>query len=362
MKFTANKETSLTAAQCAKRIGLTVRALRLYEQAGLVRPGRTGKNWRVYGTSEVARLNEIIALKRLGLSLQHIAQLLGGQATDLDRMLSMQNLALKEKLQRIQYSLSIVENLRTKIAAGDLLSVDELLTLARDTNMDNTSSEAIAWRRYEQARPRKEKKIDPALYAEYEGYYALDQLAYIITNRDGRLFSHLPGQPELEIFPEDVDHFFYKAVQAQLTFNRNVDGEIVGLVLHQHGYEHDAPRVEDDRGMALEDALADRIRQKRPVENGQALLRLVIEDLLGEPDYKLLTPPLANLAWEQSESAGPFFKSLGALKDLAFEKVTKEGWDLYDVSFENGRLYWSFVLDDAGSFSGLYYRSHHETD
>jgi len=111
-------ENWLTAAQCAERIGITVSALRLYEETGLIRPPRTGKNWRLYGTREIARLTEILALKRLGLSLQDIARLLAGQTTDLDRMLAMQNHALQEQLTRTQHSLAMTDALRAKMAAG----------------------------------------------------------------------------------------------------------------------------------------------------------------------------------------------------------------------------------------------------
>lgn len=143
-----------------------------------------------------------------------------------------------------------------------------------------------------------------ALCAQYAGYYALDDIAYVITHRDGRLFTRLSRQPELEIFPEDVDRFFYKAVQAQITFIRKQRGDVTGLVLHQHGYDHDAPRIEWERGVALEEALADRIRQNQPVENGRTLLRLVIEDLCGEPDDTLMIPALAELAREAQGETG----------------------------------------------------------
>jgi hypothetical protein len=43
----------------------------------------------------------------------------------------------------------------------------------------------------------------------------------------------------------------------------------------------------------------------------------------------------------------------GALKNVTFKKVTKEGWDLYDVGFENGHFV-SFVLNEDGRFSGLF--------
>ncbi|MGO4485250.1 MerR family transcriptional regulator [Rhizobium pisi] len=357
MRNDIKEETWLTAAQCAKRIGLTVRALRLYEQTGLIHPRRTEKNWRLYGANEIARLNEILTLKRLGLRLHHIARLLAGQAADLDRMLSMQNLTLQEQLGRTQRSLAIVEALRAKVAAGGLLSIEELLKLAKDTNMTDTSSDTIAWRRYEQARPRTEQKIDLALYADYNGYYLLDTLAYVITLRDGRLFSRLTGQAELEIFPEDVDRFFYKAVQAQLTLTRNESGAVSGLVLHQNGYEQAAPRVEENVVTALEEALAKRIKDKRPVENSKALLQEIIDQhQRGEPDYEQMMPPLATAAREQSAMIQADLERMGPLKDMSFKGVTDCGWDVYDVCFEKGRLEWSFALAADGRFSGIFIR------
>ena len=78
-------ENWLTAADCSRRIGLSVRALRVYEQHGLVTPRRTGKSWRLYGPDDIARLNEVLALKSLGLSLSSIAELLKDRPTDLLR-------------------------------------------------------------------------------------------------------------------------------------------------------------------------------------------------------------------------------------------------------------------------------------
>lgn len=79
-------ETWLTAAECARRIGLSVRALRVYERHGLIAPRRTSKSWRLYGATDITRLNEVLALKSLGLSLSHIAELLQGRPTDLGRL------------------------------------------------------------------------------------------------------------------------------------------------------------------------------------------------------------------------------------------------------------------------------------
>ncbi|HZF28028.1 MAG TPA: MerR family transcriptional regulator [Gammaproteobacteria bacterium] len=65
----------LTAAECARRAALTVRALRVYENYGLIKPGRSAAGWRRYGAQELLKLNEIGLLKVLGLTLSQIRDL-----------------------------------------------------------------------------------------------------------------------------------------------------------------------------------------------------------------------------------------------------------------------------------------------
>ena len=65
----------LTAAECALRTGLTVRALRVYENYGLISPGRSAAGWRRYGAQDLLKLNEISLLKVLGLTLNQIRDL-----------------------------------------------------------------------------------------------------------------------------------------------------------------------------------------------------------------------------------------------------------------------------------------------
>lgn len=64
-----DQDRLLTAAECARRLGLTTRALRVYEARGLIDPQRTEKNWRLYGAREIARLGEILVFCRKWASL-----------------------------------------------------------------------------------------------------------------------------------------------------------------------------------------------------------------------------------------------------------------------------------------------------
>ena len=80
----------LSPAQTAKALGVTVRALRLYEQKGLVRPIRSEAGWRAYGPEALVRLHQVLALKRLGLSLAKITVLVSGRLAKLDAVLELQ--------------------------------------------------------------------------------------------------------------------------------------------------------------------------------------------------------------------------------------------------------------------------------
>jgi DNA-binding transcriptional MerR regulator len=75
---------ALTAAECAARTGLTARALRLYEEHGLITPRRSSGGWRQYGPQELLRLNAITLLKTAGLTLAQIAGITRSGTQDLD--------------------------------------------------------------------------------------------------------------------------------------------------------------------------------------------------------------------------------------------------------------------------------------
>jgi MerR family transcriptional regulator, thiopeptide resistance regulator len=137
-------DTPLGPAETANRFGISIKALRLYEQRGLLKPSRaangsTGAAWRVYGPDQLARLHQILALKRLGLSLGQIGELLVGQDA-LDPILAVQERVLTKDSERITRALTLIRKARTKLAAGDVLSLDDLATLTQETVMTQQST------------------------------------------------------------------------------------------------------------------------------------------------------------------------------------------------------------------------------
>jgi DNA-binding transcriptional MerR regulator len=125
----------LSPAEVSRRLGVSAKALRLYEQRGLVRAVRGENGWRWYGQAELARLHQVLALKALRLPLARIAELLGQDRIGLDQVLEVHEAALVADAARAQRALSLVRTARTRLAAGKSLSIDDLATLAMETTM-----------------------------------------------------------------------------------------------------------------------------------------------------------------------------------------------------------------------------------
>ncbi len=98
-------------------------------------PLRTQAGWRSYGPAEIAALHKVVALKRLGLSLARIAQLMAGKGLGLDAVLAFQEQALATDGERVRHALALVRAARAKLADGEALSVDDLATLTTETTM-----------------------------------------------------------------------------------------------------------------------------------------------------------------------------------------------------------------------------------
>jgi DNA-binding transcriptional MerR regulator len=349
-------EIWLEANECAARIGLSKRALRLYEEHGLIRPRRTEKGWRLYGSDEVARLHEILALKRLGLSLQRITALLQGRATDLAGILGIQHDLLAEQRERAEQGLALVRAAQAKLATGTSLTADELIRLAKEANMTETTTDTVAWRRYEQARPRTEVAINPRLFRHYEGFYRHPSgLTMTVSGEDGRFFLQLSGQPKVEMFAENQTEFFLKVVPAQITFSPNWDGQVNTLILHQGGHDTVASRISAAEAKRYADELEDRIRSGTPHPESEATLRHMIEEQQrGHTRYDLMIEELASLVREQLPMVEAELQSKGALRGLDFRKVGQGGADVYDAEFAKGTMEWGIGMTSDGKVHTLW--------
>ncbi|MET0980662.1 MAG: serine hydrolase [Telluria sp.] len=91
----------------------------------------------------------------------------------------------------------------------------------------------------------RQVKVDSRRYSLFQGRYQLtpDMVISIARNGD-RLFAQVSGQKQLEIYPESEYSYFYKAIDAVLTFDKEVSGRVEYVTLHQGGEKIKAKRID----------------------------------------------------------------------------------------------------------------------
>ena len=85
-------EKKYTAGELARWAGVTARTIRFYEEKGILRPReRSAEGYRLYDDSAIVRLQEILMLKHVGLSLEEIQQALQqGEELSVSELLARQ--------------------------------------------------------------------------------------------------------------------------------------------------------------------------------------------------------------------------------------------------------------------------------
>jgi hypothetical protein len=93
-------------------------------------------------------------------------------------------------------------------------------------------------------KPRTPIELPASALSRFVGTYELAPGSeLVVTMRDGALFVQGSTGAAVRLWPESMTDFFVKEVDAQVTFTRNANGEVTGLVLHQYGRHRPATKV-----------------------------------------------------------------------------------------------------------------------
>ncbi len=121
----------LSPSEAASQLGISAKALRLYEQRGLIAPARSPAGWRAYGPTEMARAADIVELRALGLSLSEVARIFAGDARTLDRTLAAHKEALEGRVRELGHAIGKVGRLRADLARGEVPAARDLIRLLK---------------------------------------------------------------------------------------------------------------------------------------------------------------------------------------------------------------------------------------
>jgi len=117
-----------------------VRALHHYDRLGLLRPSareRTQNGYRVYGEQDLVRLEQIVALKFVGLPLRRIKALLNRH--ELAGVLRMQRRVLEAKRGLLDQAIEAIRQAETAAVAGQRPDAAILTKIIEVMEMQNDS-------------------------------------------------------------------------------------------------------------------------------------------------------------------------------------------------------------------------------
>ena len=155
--------------------GVTVKALHHYDRLGLLKPQRTAAGYRLYAERDMERLEQIVALKFLGLPLKQIKVVLERTALELPDALRMQREALAEKqelLVRAMRAIVDVEKTMENGKAADLAILKRLIEVIGMQNDIDVMKQYYSEGAWVKMRPRYAEGPSPEwieMYREAEG-------------------------------------------------------------------------------------------------------------------------------------------------------------------------------------------------
>ncbi len=139
---------------------------------------------------------------------------------------------------------------RSYIAISPEQKKGAFLVSNADSDEISSFNESVAFNYLQPKFPIEKTRIVISLpediLQKYVGEYQLaPDFSIIVTLQGNRLFAQATGagQGNLELFAEKEDEFFVKALKADISFTKNADGKIDGLILRQNGRNSPAKKV-----------------------------------------------------------------------------------------------------------------------
>lgn len=131
----------MTSGEIAKKAGISQKAVRLYDQKGLLKPTEYSEgNYRLYDKEALLILEKIIALKQIGFSLEEIRDRLNSdEEQDIESILQEQVRMMEEKKYQLEKSISAIN--RTLERKEGTLNWDDVAKIIQMIGKDQAADE-----------------------------------------------------------------------------------------------------------------------------------------------------------------------------------------------------------------------------
>lgn len=134
-----DKNSLFTIGQFSKKAGITLRTLRYYDKIGLLKPSHHNKlGHRLYSKEDFGRLQKILTLKFIGLSLDDIESVIKYDTNDQDlkKPLEIQKTIMEEKIQHIKMVIKAIDEAVHMLDNNNTLNWDKFVNIINVINSD----------------------------------------------------------------------------------------------------------------------------------------------------------------------------------------------------------------------------------
>jgi DNA-binding transcriptional MerR regulator len=133
-------EKKMTSGEMAKKAGVSQKAIRLYDEKGLLKPTEYSEgNYRLYDTAALQILEKIVALKQIGFSLEEIRDnLKSGEASDIKSALEIQLQRMEEKKYQLEKT---TDAIKRTLARKEKLDWDDVAEIVQYVSTDQSADE-----------------------------------------------------------------------------------------------------------------------------------------------------------------------------------------------------------------------------
>ena len=151
----------------AELAGISVRALHHYDRLGLLKPRRTNSGYRLYCLKDLERLEQIVALKFLGISLKEIKTLLDRNPLALPDALRLQRRILEEKRQFLDRAIRAIAEAEQRPDARMLQKIIEVMAMEDSTDWMKKYHSAEGWTKVQDRRPAWSPELQERVSREW---------------------------------------------------------------------------------------------------------------------------------------------------------------------------------------------------
>jgi len=158
------KRRFYSSGEFARKAKVSVRTVRYYDQVGLLSPTQhTDAGYRLYGDADFATLQQILALKFLGFSLEEIRRCLLTGPRHLPAVLAQQKAMLREKRAQLDTIVAAIERAESLLQSGQC-SWDSIIRVIEVMQVEKKSDWVDTYFTPEQR--QKMEELSQASYSE----------------------------------------------------------------------------------------------------------------------------------------------------------------------------------------------------